>query len=166
MRSVFAGWALQANMQSSAQARPNPVRPVPSAIDSLCRVAGGLRSRVSRDLLAYWHMLCDKAEGNLPTRAMVDPAAIGPRLLPHIFLCEYLDDGDVLIRLQGSYLAARAYQTLTNQRIGSGFFGASAPAILAVYDAVRLHRCPIATHETRRHEGILIKAEVMHCSAP
>ncbi|MGF1626372.1 MAG: PAS domain-containing protein [Alphaproteobacteria bacterium] len=126
------------------------------------RVTGGLRSPATRGVLAYWRALVPGA-GGVPHRRAVDPIGIGGRLLPHIFLCEYAADGRILIRLQGSYLAEQAGQTMTGRHIDQSTFGVNAPAILRLYETVRATRCPLATHETvltTRHD--VIPCEVLH----
>ncbi|MEZ5668501.1 MAG: PAS domain-containing protein [Alphaproteobacteria bacterium] len=148
-------------MHNHATQRGEPLG-AEGALDGFVRVAGGLRSDMTRGLLDFWTALRGRC-GGLPTRAMVEPAAIGSRILPHIFLCEYLDDGGVLIRLQGSYLGSRAYQALTGQRIGPKSFGGNSSAILSIYNAVRALERPIGTHErSMRPDCPVIVAEVLH----
>ena len=89
----------------------------PEPLESFPVIAGGLRSSVTRQVLTYWRQLSMRVGGGLPPRDLLDPADISARLLPHLFLCEFLDDGGVLIRLQGSYLADRAGQALSRRRI-------------------------------------------------
>lgn len=133
----------------------------PPTLDAFPRRAGGLISPKCRSLLDYWRGL-PAGPGGIPHRRSVDPVAIGARLLPHIFLCEYLADG-VLVRLQGSYLSEQAGQTMTGRRIDGTTFGANAGLILALYDWVRTAGMPLATHETVLTTRFdVIPCEVLH----
>jgi len=144
--------------------RPLPAaREVPSRLlVGFPHVDGGLRSAQSRALLAYWRAL-PAGPGGIPHRRAVDPVGIGPRLLPHIFLCEYRTDGRILIRLQGSYLAEQAGQSMTGRHIDQTTFGVNAGAILTLYQAIREIGRPLATHETvLTTRNDVIPCEVMH----
>jgi hypothetical protein len=130
---------------------------------SFPRVGGGLRSAKCRGLLEHWRTLCVRAGGGLPSRTLLDPLNIAPALLPHLFLCEYREGGGVLIRLQGTYLADQAGQTMTGLCIDASTFGEAAPVVLRLYEAIRRARRPIASHEqVLTSHGYTISCEVMH----
>lgn len=120
---------------------------LPASIRAMRTVAGGLQSARTRALLDYWKAL-PAVPGGVPLRRAVDPIAIGPALLPHVFLCVFLDDEKVQIRLQGSYIEEEAGQPMAGRMIDADSFGVNAPAMLDVYRAVRILARPIATHET------------------
>lgn len=130
---------------------------------SFPKVGGGLRSAKCRGLLVYWRDLSLRADGGLPSRRLLDPLNIAPALLPHLFLFEYLEDGGVLIRLQGTFLAEQAGQTMTGRCIDASTFGDAASVVLRLYEAVRRARRPIASREqvTTSH-GYAISCEVLH----
>jgi len=57
-------------------------------------------------LFRYW----DKKRGGraMPTRRDIDPIEMGPKLLPHLMLCELSDRGDrIRFRLVGTFLVKR-----------------------------------------------------------
>ena len=125
----------------------DPTDTLPESVRMMRTVPGGLQSDKTRKLLDYWRQL-PTGENGVPFRRDVDPIAIGPATLPHIFLNTLLDDGEVEIRLQGTYIEEQAGQTMTGLRVDTSTFGVNAPAVRDIFHAVRSLRRPIATHET------------------
>lgn len=125
----------------------NPAQLLPESVREMRTVPGGLQSVKTRALLDYWKCL-PVGEHDVPSRRDVDPVAIGPAILPHIFLSTLLEDGQIEIRLQGTYIEEQAGQTMTGLKVDTSTYGVNAPAVRDIYHAVRSLRRPIATHET------------------
>ncbi|MEZ5668504.1 MAG: PAS domain-containing protein [Alphaproteobacteria bacterium] len=150
-------------METGAPSDADQRQPASDPLAALATIAGGLVSQVTRDMLAYWGSLCERNGCRVPARSQLDPGEIPPRLLPHLFLCEFTPDGGVLIRLQGGYLSESAGQALTWRRIDRQTFGDNAAAVLQVYAAVRDTGRPIATHQrVLTTLGVPIVSEVLH----
>jgi hypothetical protein len=68
-------------------------------------------------LFRYW----DKKRGDraMPTRREIDPIEMGPKLLPHLMLCELADQGSrIRFRLVGTILVKRFGFDPTGQWLG------------------------------------------------
>ncbi|PJK27928.1 PAS domain-containing protein [Minwuia thermotolerans] len=86
---------------------------------------------LNRRLLAWYEAL--PAADGVPSRADLDPAAIGP-LLPGFFMVEPAGEGDdVRYRLVGSAIEHRLGVTLTGKRASELFAPEMAAAVMAVY---------------------------------
>lgn len=65
-------------------------------------------------LFRYWDK--KRAERAMPARRDIDPIEMGPRLLPHLMLCELGDHGDrIRFRLVGTFLVKRLGYDPTGQ---------------------------------------------------
>lgn len=106
-----------------------------------------LKSEINRQLLSYWQSLSGPSS-SLPQRTAYSPIDIPPPVLPHVFLCQISHDPfEVLIRLQGTYLAERAGQHYSGKRIDATTFGENYQDILDGYRLVCRERAPLMTEQ-------------------
>lgn len=66
------------------------------------------------EILRYWQSICPA--GGVPHRDDLSPADIA-RLLPGVYLLERQSDGDMLVRLVGTELAARFGRNMTDRSV-------------------------------------------------
>lgn len=122
-----------------------------------------LKSEINRKLLFCWQSL-PGASGGLPARSDYSPTDIPPVVLPHVFLCQITPDPfQVLIRLQGTYLAERAGQKYSGRLIDAATFGDNYQAILEVYRLVWQEQTPLVTEQRiQSPDGQTVITEVLH----
>lgn len=122
-----------------------------------------LKSEINRKLLLCWQNLAG-ASDVIPPRSAYSPLDIPPVVLPHVFLCQITRDPfQVLIRLQGTYLAERAGQHYGGKLIDAVTFGDNYQTILEGYRQVCQEQAPLVTEErVESPEGQIVKTEVLH----
>ncbi|MEQ8964812.1 MAG: PAS domain-containing protein [Azospirillaceae bacterium] len=86
-----------------------------------------------RAALDHWRALA--ADGRLPSRRDLDPASLGPALLPHVMLVDVIGRPPAFAhRLIGSHVTERLGRDYTGRRFEDCGYGDSLPAIRQAYE--------------------------------
>ena len=93
-------------------------------------------------LLRYWSS--KRAGRIMPERPELDPVEMGPALLPHLMITEYLERGrSVRVRLCGTAAVARLGCDPTGRRIDGTFNAEFAELLLGLHRDVYRHATPV-----------------------
>jgi len=93
-------------------------------------------------LFRHWNAIRGGRE--MPARRDIDPAALGPRLLPHVAIIELGEAGNrPRFRLVGTEIVRRFGRELTGRYLEEFLSGTYLTHLTALYREVWLCRCPI-----------------------
>lgn len=100
-------------------------------------------------LLQYWE---DKRRGRpMPARDDIDPLEMGPKLLPHLVLCDLFDHGArVRFRLVGTTVVKRLGFDPTGQYLADQMRGGYIDLLLALHRLVYCERTPLYSESVFR----------------
>ena len=93
-------------------------------------------------LLQYWS---SKRQGRvMPERPEIDPVEMGPKLLPHLMITEYLESGRrARVRLCGTAAVTRLGCDPTGRRIEDTFNAEFSELLLGLHREVYRHATPV-----------------------
>ena len=115
-------------------------------------------------LYRYWW---NKRGGRpLPARHDIDPVEMGPRLLPHLLLCDLFDRGArVRFRLVGTHVVTRFGFDPTGQHLEEMPDGGYFAHLAALYHLSCRERAPVSS-ESRFRWGVNRRLSVRHLILP